>query len=76
MAGLRRGRCVPTLLRTARSIRIRPPSSFTSRLGPWGKEEKDEWELRLCQGGQGEGEKHIKTTGKNTIYIKKVLVMD
>lgn len=57
------------------SIRIHPPSSFTSCLGPWEKEERDEQELGLCQGGQ-RGEKHMKTTGKNTMYIKKVPVMD
>lgn len=57
------------------SIRIHPPSSFTSCLGPWGKEERDEQEPRLCQGGQ-HGEKHTKTTCKNTMYIKKVPVMD
>lgn len=44
-----------TLLCTARSIRIRPPSSFTSRLGPWEREEKDEREQRLRQGGRGAG---------------------
>lgn len=57
------------------SIHIRPPSSFTSCLGPWEKEERDEQELGLCQGGQ-HGEKHMKTTGKNTMYIKKGPVMD
>lgn len=57
------------------SIRIHPLSSFTSCLGPWGKEERDEQEPRLCQGGQ-RGEKHTKTTCKNTMYIKKVPVMD
>lgn len=62
---------VPTLLPSG-SV---PQSSFTSCLGPWEKEERDEQELGLCQGGQC-GEKHTKTTGKNTMYIKKVPVMD
>lgn len=67
MVGPRRGRRVPTLLHTARSIRIRPPSSFTSRLGPCGKEEKDEWEPRLCQGGRG-GATHKNHRKKYYIY--------
>lgn len=52
------------------SIRIHPPSSFTSCLGPWEKEERDEQELRLCQGGRC-GEKHTKTTGKILCILRK-----
>lgn len=36
--------------------------------GPWEKEERDEQELGLCQGGQ-RGEKHTKTTGKKPLCI-------
>lgn len=66
-----------SLLRTARSIRSRPPrSSFTSHLGPWEKEEKDEQELRFCQGGREGEENQMETAGRNTASIGKVPVMD
>lgn len=47
---LQRGQRAPALLRTARSIPVRPPSSFTSRLGPWGEQEKCQWDTRLWWG--------------------------
>lgn len=45
-----------------------PPSGFTSRLGPWGKEERDERELRLCQGKEEErgGDGRTDGTRHNT----------
>lgn len=43
---LQQGQRAPALLRTARSIPVRPPSSFTSHLGPWG-EQKCQWDMML-----------------------------
>lgn len=45
-----------------------PPSSFTSRLGPWEKEGKDELEPGRVA---GDGEQRIKTTGKILYILRK-----